>query len=260
MIQSLKAKKNNTPKVEIYLVRHGQTEFNQQGRIQGWNDSPLTEGGIAGAITLGKRLADNKIHFDTAFCSTSNRTFETAKLILQNSGQADLPITQLDELREYHFGAFEGHLTEELHEYIAEERGYASKEEWLEAYRNSYYNMLISSVSALDPDRTAEDETDFLSRLRNGLFQVIGSCPENQNARVLVVTHGMAITALLKSIDAMSIQYRSVPNTSVTRLRYDAIKGFEIIGIADGGLNWGGNNHPTPIPVSRVMHGLGYRR
>ncbi|ULJ62832.1 histidine phosphatase family protein [Wielerella bovis] len=258
MIRGLRKQKEDAPKLEIYLVRHGQTEFNRDGRLQGWCDSPLTEAGKAGSATLGKRMAAQNVKFDAAFSSTSGRAVDTAKIILQNSGQPELPIIELEELREYHFGAFEGQSSDELNQYIAEERGYPDTAAWLEAYRNGSYNMLMSAVSQLDPARTAEDETDFLSRLRIGLFHVIGECPNDRDARVLIVTHGMSITTILKSIDPMSIQYRSVPNASVTRLRYDMYKGLEIIGIADGGLNWG-KDRPPVAPISKVARGLGYR-
>lgn len=42
--------------MKIYLVRHGQTLFNQQKKVQGWCDSPLTQEGIKQAIAVSKTL------------------------------------------------------------------------------------------------------------------------------------------------------------------------------------------------------------
>ena len=49
---------------------------------------------------------------------------------------------------------------------------------------------------------------------------------------MLIVSHGMAITALLRSINPQAIPYRSVPNASATLLRYNLIGGLQIIGEA----------------------------
>ncbi|QQS98635.1 histidine phosphatase family protein [Peribacillus psychrosaccharolyticus] len=60
----------------IYLVRHGQTEWNLTGRMQGWENSDLTPSGIIDALALGKRLKDTPI--DCIYTSTSERAAYTA--------------------------------------------------------------------------------------------------------------------------------------------------------------------------------------
>ena len=60
----------------VYLVRHGQTLFNVQHKIQGFCDSPLTELGIKQALTTKKEYFDcNQITLEEAHCSTSERAF-----------------------------------------------------------------------------------------------------------------------------------------------------------------------------------------
>ena len=93
--------------LDIYLMRHGKTVANEQGLVQGWSDSPLTEEGIAGVIKSAQRFADAGIKFDAAFCSTSPRTKTTAQLVLQTTNQPDLRIQEIEDLREYNFGSFE---------------------------------------------------------------------------------------------------------------------------------------------------------
>lgn len=89
--------------MKLYIVRHGQTLFNAKGLIQGWCDSPLTEKGIEQAKCTGIGLRE--IPFVHAFCSTSERTLDTANLIIADRG---IPLTQRKDLKEMHFGTLEG--------------------------------------------------------------------------------------------------------------------------------------------------------
>lgn len=204
--------------LELYLVRHGKTVFNTTGRLQGWSDSPLTPEGCQVAENLGRGLEQQRITFDAAFSSTSPRAVDTARLILNHSGQADLPLASLPDLREYCFGGFEGELTPIVHEKIIAHRGLPDTESWLAAYRHGKHNLIIESVHALDPLGLAETEAQFTARLQQGLNELITRAPHN--GRVLLVSHGIAITAILKMIDAQSTLYQSVPNASVSRLHY----------------------------------------
>ena len=204
--------------LELYLVRHGKTVFNTTGRLQGWSDSPLTPEGCQVAENLGRALAQQRITFDAAFSSTSPRAVGTARLILNHSDQADLPLASLPDLREYCFGGFEGELTPIVHEKIIAHRGLPDTESWLAAYRHGKHNLIIESVHALDPLGLAETEAQFTARLQQGLNELITRAPHN--GRVLLVSHGIAITAILKMIDAQSTLYQSVPNASVSRLHY----------------------------------------
>ena len=68
-------------KKTLYLMRHGQTLFNLQHKIQGWCDSPLTELGIKQAKVAGKWFKDHDITFDHAYSSTSERCCDTLEII-----------------------------------------------------------------------------------------------------------------------------------------------------------------------------------
>lgn len=63
----------------LYLMRHGQTLFNQQGKMQGWCDSPLTELGKQQAKAAAEYF--NDIPLGSAYSSTSERTSDTLELI-----------------------------------------------------------------------------------------------------------------------------------------------------------------------------------
>ena len=87
---------------DLYLMRHGRTQFNEEGRVQGWCDSPLTEEGVAQALAVGAYFRQQGITFDAIFSSTQERATDTAKLV---TGAEQ--VTQLKGLKEMNFGRFE---------------------------------------------------------------------------------------------------------------------------------------------------------
>lgn len=88
---------------EFYLMRHGQTRFNVQHRLQGVCDAPLTEVGIEQAKKAGQYLAKQEPIFDHVFTSTSERASDTLEI---TKGLTDYE--RLKGLRGQDFGAFEG--------------------------------------------------------------------------------------------------------------------------------------------------------
>lgn len=89
-------------KKTLYLMRHGQTLFNQRKKIQGFCDAPLTDLGIKQAKIAGSYFKENNITFDQAYSSTSERACDTLELITDKSYQ------RLKGLKEWNFGTFEG--------------------------------------------------------------------------------------------------------------------------------------------------------
>lgn len=87
----------------IYIVRHGETEWNAEGRIQGHTDIGLSDRGREQAQATARRLAE--VPFAVAYSSDMSRTRDTARIIL---GERDIPLHSVPELREYHKGVFEG--------------------------------------------------------------------------------------------------------------------------------------------------------
>ena len=97
--------------VTFYYVRHGQTMFNLQRRLQGMCDSPLTEKGIADAHRA--ELALRRIPFDRAFCSSNERCIDTAAIVLERHNVHAKPIKSLKEVD---FGSLDGYLIDEIRE------------------------------------------------------------------------------------------------------------------------------------------------
>ncbi len=94
----------------IFLVRHGETNWNREGRFQGQIDIPLNQTGRQQAMAAGKAL--EKISFDKAFSSSMTRPMETAKLILK--AHPSIEIKEQNELIEIGHGLWEGKLESEI--------------------------------------------------------------------------------------------------------------------------------------------------
>lgn len=87
----------------IYIVRHGQTDWNLEHRTQGQSDIPLNDIGRGQAADLANRIADLKI--DTIFASDLSRAYETAAILNKNRC---VPIKADQRLREFNYGDLEG--------------------------------------------------------------------------------------------------------------------------------------------------------
>ena len=87
---------------DLYLMRHGQTFFNQEGLVQGTCDSPLTELGQDQARQAGAYLKERGIRFGQLYSSTQERASDTLELV---SGRTDY--TRLKGIKEWNFGLFE---------------------------------------------------------------------------------------------------------------------------------------------------------
>jgi probable phosphoglycerate mutase len=96
----------------IFLIRHGETNWNKEGRFQGQIDIPLNEKGKDQAIKTSKYLRN--ISFNKAFSSSMHRPYETAQIILQSNKL--LKIKKIDSLVEISHGLWEGKLEAEIKE------------------------------------------------------------------------------------------------------------------------------------------------
>lgn len=94
-------------KTTIYLIRHGKTLWNQEHRMQGSKNSPLTAEGKEQAMLLQKRL--ESIDFDEVIVSTSERAQETAALVFPQT-----PIRLEPGIREIEMGVWEGQLHQDV--------------------------------------------------------------------------------------------------------------------------------------------------
>jgi len=95
--------------MKIFTVRHGQTTWNSEKRIQGQIDIPLDEAGIEQAHKLGKRLAGEQI--EAVYTSDLLRAAQTAEII---NSYVKTELVKTEALREISFGIFEGRIYPEI--------------------------------------------------------------------------------------------------------------------------------------------------
>ena len=102
--------------LKLYLVRHGQTFWNVEKRIQGQAESDLTPEGVRQSMLLGKRLS--KVEFDCIYVSPLRRTLQTLKAMAVNG---DVPVVEDPRLMEICMGDWQGELVENLKRNYPEE-------------------------------------------------------------------------------------------------------------------------------------------
>lgn len=95
--------------MELHLFRHGQTDWNAERRVQGQSESQLDAIGRQQARELGERIRD--LDFDKIYCSSSERTRQTAELAFAHN---NFDVSYLDTLREIAMGPWEGRLYDEI--------------------------------------------------------------------------------------------------------------------------------------------------
>lgn len=183
---------NKIQSCTIYLVRHGETEWNVRRLIQGHHDSKLTPVGITQARVLGESL--RQIHFDAIFSSDLYRAQHTAELITL---ERKLAVQTTKLLRERMFGHFEGKTFEE---YNQELRDLLQQQESLSDEHRKAFKL------APDVESDAEVISRFITSLREIAVAYAGKT-------VLVVSHGGCIRQFLMHIGFAP--YRSLPPGAV---------------------------------------------
>jgi probable phosphoglycerate mutase len=204
----MERRRNNMTR--LYLTRHGQTEWNIEGRMQGSQDSPLTELGINQAIQLGRRLKDTKI--DVVYSSSSGRAYNTAKLIL---GDRQINIIPMDELMEMNFGLWEGMTFDVIKEHHLEQ---------YEAFWNTPH--LLKEF----PGETFEE------LILRGVAAINKIISDNEGKDILIVAHALTVKAILSHFENLPLEKllddRIIHPTSLTIVEINQDK-YEIIKYAD---------------------------
>ena len=91
--------------MKLYIIRHGETDKNAAGVLQGWMDAPLNQSGRELAALTGRAMRG--LRFDRCISSPLSRACETVEIVLRESGN-DIPVATDERLREIHFGDLEG--------------------------------------------------------------------------------------------------------------------------------------------------------
>ena len=164
---------------EIILIRHGETEWNSQQRMQGHSNSDLSEVGRGQIQALGELMKN--VSFDHIYSSDSLRTRQTAEAITQYSGHT----LQFDQrIREKNLGVFEGLTSTE------------AKERHPEIYR------LFKTAGANYVIDEGESTQQLLERALEFIEEIRLRHPQE---RVVMVTHGGVVRVLMKHALGLSI-------------------------------------------------------
>lgn len=181
----------------LYLVRHGETEWNKNHTVMGQMDSPLTPEGVKQVETTAEELKD--IHFDAIFSSDSPRTKRTAEIIKLDR---QLAVQTSKLLRERNFGHYEGKPSADYHgavkHLLAEREQLTEQEQWKFRFGDD-----------MESDEELADR--FIVQLR----EIAAAYP---GKTVLVVTHGGCIRMFL--IKSGYVKYGQLPGGAFRNAGY----------------------------------------
>lgn len=165
--------------LNLYIMRHGETDWNKQGLIQGSSDIDLNAYGRELAEKTRDGFAKDGISFDRLYCSPLHRAVETAEIVNEKQ---HLPILQDERIKEMSFGKYEGHSLKAL------------------ARSDENLQNCFSKPSLYRPDPTGESFTHLLDRAENFLTEEIIPLEKYGMKNVLTVCHGAIIRAVLSVI------------------------------------------------------------
>ncbi len=184
--------------MKLYLIRHGQTDWNVAGKIQGSTDIPLNEMGKKQAACLAKGMEKRPV--SRVFTSTLSRAYETAKAI---GDSQNVPVYGLLELQEVNYGYWEGLTMEEI-----EQRYPKELQQWY-----------LSPVEVAPPG--GETQTQVYERCKAAIDHIL----EQGDGDVAVVSHGATVVFLLEyMLDGTGRDEEDdiiVGNASISTVEYD---------------------------------------
>jgi len=180
--------------IELFFVRHGQTQWNQIRKLQGIQDSPLTTEGIAQTMALEKTL----VPFDLILCSPLGRAVQTATIL---AGESSIQLEPL--LVEMGFGSAEG----------------LEKETFKELYSKPFFD-LWHLADRYDPSLFGGETFKSLEFRARSFLESLKNKPDG--TKILIIGHGMMLKMIFGVIWNHKLdQFWNDPvplNTSMTRV------------------------------------------
>lgn len=205
--------------VTLYFVRHGQTVFNTEHRMQGWSDSPLTETGMQQIGTVAKSLLP--VPLQLAFSSDLRRCVTTTRGILDIRND-NLEATFHEELREWNFGGHEEQLSAEVWGKLIAKHNLEVERE-LEAMKELATTLgwsgMFDGLAGLDETGKSEYAAEIVVRADRALAHVLmalAELPGDGPVSGLVVSHGGFISTLLRQLVPTTPSDEIFPNCSVS--------------------------------------------
>jgi 2,3-bisphosphoglycerate-dependent phosphoglycerate mutase len=205
----------------ILAIRHGETAWNSDGRYQGQTDVALNAAGREQATWVARALARERI--DAVYSSDLARAVQTAQTL---ATQAGVPLRLAADLREQHFGVFQGRLAPEI-----EERWPDEHRRWLRR----------------EPDfgpPGGETRRDFSERCVGAVHRL---AREHPGQTLAIVCHGGVLDCLYRAAHGLSLDLPrkwALDNAGISRLRFDG-RGLHID-------EWGDTSHLPRENAGRV--------
>src|SRR6476660_8817866 len=197
---------------KLVLLRHGESQWNQENRFTGWKDVNLTEKGVGEARAAGRLLKNEGFDFDFTFTSVLTRAIRTLNLALEEMDRLWLPVEKDWRLNERHYGALQGLNKAETAAKFGEEQ--------VMLWRRSY-DTPPPALEPGDERNAARDpryaalkpgEVPLTECLKDTVARVVPYWQARikprvaKGERVLVAAHGNSLRALIKYLDGLSDQ------------------------------------------------------
>lgn len=182
----------------LYLIRHGQTDWNKLDSIQGNQDIPLNEVGLQQAEETAEILKD--VHIEHVYTSKLMRAYQTGSIIAKSQG---VGCDKINGLQEISFGDYEGRTKAQLKEEFGED----------------FYHKLFHSQEMQDfAFKNGESKKQCKIRFSKAILKLLNSVPYST---IAVVAHGFVINTFLSVINFNDIVVRGVKNCEVIYLEYE---------------------------------------
>lgn len=195
---------------KLVIVRHGESQWNQENRFTGWKDVDLSEKGRIEAQKAGKSLLEQKFDFDLAYTSTLTRAIKTLNIILSEMNLNWLPVIKDWRLNERHYGDLQGLNKAET----AAKHGEAQVKIWRRSYdtpppmmskSNPEHPIHDPRYKNINPELLPSGESlkDTVARFLP-LWNEKISKDVLAGKKVLIAAHGNSLRALIQHLEKMS--------------------------------------------------------
>ncbi len=195
---------------KLVLLRHAQSLWNLENRFTGWADVDLSEQGIAEARRAARLLKAHDFTFDEAYTSRLTRAIRTLMVVLDELGLLWIPVFKSWQLNERHYGALEGADKKEVTARFGAEqvhrwrRGFRDRVEPLDP-DEARHPRVDRRYADVDPQRlpAVESLADTYDRIV-AYWSAVVVPRVAAGRRILVVSHGNTLRALVKYVDRLS--------------------------------------------------------
>lgn len=189
--------------MQLFLIRHGQTDWNISGKIQGSCDIELNDEGVLQAEELSRNILQKKYIFSKIYSSPQKRAIQTAAIL---STATDVKYVSIEGLEEINLGEWEG----------------LSWKEVKVKFPTEYHEWYINRRYTKPPK--GESYQDMLQRVLASLYKIV---IENSGDDVVIVTHSAVIMCLqcyLTNTPFEEMMRFKTENTSITEIDSDLLK------------------------------------